>query len=635
MRRLLLAVLVPALVLLLPAAAGAQAGGPAAQKLAEGWEFRFDPTDQGLKNAWFRGDRATTWNAVAVPHVFDPEPSDAEFGGTIGWYRLRFAGPATPAGFSWALRFEGARRVARVWLNGVELGSNGNPYQAFTLAARGLKPGEANELVVRVHNVRPKDLREGWWNWGGIVRPVTLVPRGKVSYEDLGILSDVECAPRCSAIVRTDGWMVNRTAGVVSPQVTFRMTSPAGEAFGKTVTVRNLRPGERRRVGFPMRVQGRPALWSPLAPNLYGAYVETRLGPEIEQVDQRRVGLRYIRVENGALYLNGHRLQLRGAAIQEDMPGRGPGLHEEDIERVVADLKSLGANVTRAHYPLSERLLERLDEEGILVWSQAPVYHEDKQLRTPAGRRQAYRKLRGTVLTDRNHPSVMTHSVANELVIEPDKTPGTAAFLRQGAEITRDLDDTVPVSLDLLSYPGIPQQQVYEEFGLLGINSYYGWYKGKPGRRSTASLADLAPYLTRMRLKYPEQAMMVTEFGAEATYAGPASVKETFAFQTRYVSRTLDIVDRMDWLSGAIYWTAREFYVKPQWDGGANRKDIERDALHNKGLISYDGQPKPAALAARRRFSETPVYDDVPKAPENDPGEPKRRRTTLQQPGGG
>ncbi|MDP9385475.1 MAG: hypothetical protein M3P50_09615 [Actinomycetota bacterium] len=620
---------------LLPATAHAQPRVPAEQPLEEGWEFRFDRKDQGLKAGWARGDRAIAWNRVEVPHVFDPTPSDREFGGTIGWYRLRFTGPATPPGFAWALRFEGARRVARVWLNGVELGSNGNPYQAFTLAARGLKPGEPNELVVRVHNVRPADLREGWWNWGGIVRPVTLIPRGRIAYEDLGVLSDVECRPTCSAIVRTDGWMVNRTRQVTSPQVTFWMTSPAGESFGKTVTVRNLRPGERRRVSFPMRVQGAPALWSPRAPNLYGAYVETRLGPEIEQIDQRRVGLRYIRVQNGALYLNGHRLQMRGAAIQEDMPGRGPALHEEDVERVVQDLKSLGANVTRAHYPLSERLLERFDEEGIMVWSQAPVYHEDRQLRTPAGRRNAYRKVRGTVITDRNHPSVMTHSVANELVIEPDRTPGTAAFLRQAAEITRDLDDTVPVSVDLLSYPGIPRQEAYAAFGLLGVNSYYGWYKGKPGRRSTAQLSDLAPYLARMRLKYPEQAMMITEFGAEATFAGPARVKETFAFQERYVLRTLNVVDRLDWLSGAIYWTAREFYVKPQWDGGANRIGVERDALHNKGLLTYEGQPKPAFLATRERFLKTPVYDDEPRTPENDPAEPRRRRTALEQPGGG
>ncbi len=623
---LLIALLV---LLLLPAAAVAQAPGPSTPpqpvELTEGWQFRPDPGDAGLKAGWGKGDRSPAWRDVEVPHVFSPFPVDRDYTGTIGWYRLQFTGPPTPGGFAWLLRFEGVRRVARVWLNGVELGSNGNPYQAFSLVAQGLRPGQPNELVVRVHNVRPEGLREGWWNWGGIVRPVSLVPRGKIIYQDAGVLSDVNCPTQvCSAVVRTDGWMLNRTDAVQSPELHVRMTSPTGVVSERRVIVKSLQPNERRRVKFAVRIVGRPELWSPLTPNLYTAEVTTRLGTEIEQLDRRRVGLRYIRVANGALYLNGHRLQMRGASIQEDMPGRGPALREADIEQVVTDLKLLGANVTRAQYPLSERLLERFDEEGIMVWSQAPVYHEDRDLRSPSGRRNAYRKVRGTVLVDRNHPSVMTHSVANELSIEPDKTPGTAAFLREAAEITRDLDDTVPVSVDLLSYPGIARQEAYAAFGLLGVNSYYGWYKGKPGRRSTRRLKDLAPYLVRMRLKYPEQALMITEFGAESTFAGPANVKETFAFQRNYVDRTLDVVDRLDWLSGAIYWTAREFYVKPDWDGGANRTDIPRDALHNKGLIRYDGTPKPAFMAARERFKATPVYDDEPTAPEDDPAARKR-----------
>ena len=44
------------------------------------------------------------------------------FLGSVGWYRLRFTGPATPAGLGWALRFEAVRRVARVWLNGRRTG---------------------------------------------------------------------------------------------------------------------------------------------------------------------------------------------------------------------------------------------------------------------------------------------------------------------------------------------------------------------------------------------------------------------------------------------------------------------------------------------------------------------------------
>jgi beta-glucuronidase len=613
LRLLIFALLVGLSCAFAPAPAAAQSP-PREIPLAEGWEFRFDAAGQGMRAKWFQNpQREVDWQDVAVPHVFDPNPVTDAFLGTVGWYRLRFPTPETLEGFSWALHFGGARRVARVWLNGRELGTNGNPYQPFTLAARGLRPpGQPNELVVRVQNKRDPELREGWWNWGGLVRDVALVPRGKVVWEDVGILSDVACAKNassCGAIVRTDGWLHNRTTAAVSPVLVLQLRSPDGTLTSKTVRVQNLRPGERRRVGFPAAVKGDPHLWSPVHPHLYDAQVEVFAGPQLQQRELRRVGLRYIRVQNGMLYLNGHRLQLRGASIQEDIPGRGPALRDEDIEKIVGDLKALGANVTRAQYPLNDKLLSRLDEEGILVWSQAPVYHEDRYLTTPAGRSRAYRKVRGTVLYARNHPSVMTHSVANELTVRPDLAPGTRAFMQNAAKIARDLDHTVPVSLDILSYPGIAKQKAYAGFGLIGLNSYYGWYRGKTGKRSTARLSDLPVFLARQRRMYPGHAMMITEFGAEATFEGPSHVKETFAFQSRYVDRTLDIVERFTWLSGAIYWTAREFYVKPNWDGGAER-NVPRDALHNKGLITYDGKPKPAFYEAERRFKSTPVYRD-------------------------
>jgi beta-glucuronidase len=146
---------------------------------------------------------------------------------------------------------------------------------------------------------------------------------------------------------------------------------------------------------------------------------------------------------------------------------------------------------------------------------------------------------------------------------------------------------------------------------MLGINSYYGWYEGKEDR-STRDLGDLAPYLRAMHAKYPSKAIVMTEFGAEATDQGPAGVKQTFAFQERYLQRNLEIVDRLGFMGGAIYWTVREFAVKPNWDGGAHPE--VRDGIHNKGLIAYDGSPKPAWQAARAAFQATPLYRDDPRA---------------------
>jgi hypothetical protein len=186
-------------------------------------------------------------------------------------------------------------------------------------------------------------------------------------------------------------------------------------------------------------------------------------------------------------------------------------------------------------------------------------------------------------------------------------------WMTNAAELAHDLDPTLPVSIDILSYPGIPRQTTYDAFDMLGVNSYYGWYAGK-SNRSTADIDDLAPYLRAMRDKYPGKALVITEFGAEATEPGPADVKQTYAFQTRYLKRNLDIVDRLGFMGGAIYWTAREFAVKPHWDGGAHPPPGRRDSIHNKGLISYSGKAKPAFGVAQKAFRATPLYRDDPAA---------------------
>ncbi|MEA2219016.1 MAG: beta-galactosidase [Solirubrobacteraceae bacterium] len=609
--RVLLFVLAVACALACPAGALAS-DPPAPVPLAQGWQYAPDPGDQGVAANWQSGRFGSAWQPTTVPHVFDPRPLPRLFNGTVGWYRVGFVGPATPAGTGWSLRFEQVRRTARVWLNGREIGSHLDPYTPFELPATGLLAGRPNLLVVRADNRRPPGTREGWWNWGGITRPVSLVSRGPVVLHDAGVLPRRTCTgATCRWETIVDGWLENRSARPQRPDVRLTLRSPDGTISTGGASPRMLRPGERVRVRYTVPVRGAPKLWDPEHPRLYDATVRTLVGGRVVQMDPLRIGLRTVSVVNGALRLNGRVLDLRGASIQEDTPGRGPALTDADIETTVQELKSLGANVTRAHYLLDERLLRRFDEEGILVWSQAPVYHRDAMLRTPGQRSFELDDVRNTILSARNHPSVITHSVANELSPQPDEVKTTRLWMRNAAALARDLDPTLPVSIDVLSYPGVPRQRTYDAFDMLGINSYYGWYEGKPDR-STANLADLEPYLRAMHAKYPRQALVMTEFGAEANEAGPADVKQTYAFQSRYLEQNLDIIDRLGFMGGAIYWTAREFAVKPHWDGGA--QPLVRDSIHNKALIAYDGTPKPAFKVARAAFRATPLYRDDPAA---------------------
>lgn len=148
-----------------------------------------------------------SWRPVRVPSVFDPDARPELYGGTVKTYRLRFTAPSTRA-FTWALRFEQSRRRTIVFLNGRRIGISIDPYTPFEVPARRLKRGRVNTLTVQVDSRKDPRTPEGWWNWGGITRQVTLIPRGRVHVKDPAFLSDLTCkglARRCRAGVILDG----------------------------------------------------------------------------------------------------------------------------------------------------------------------------------------------------------------------------------------------------------------------------------------------------------------------------------------------------------------------------------------------------------------------------------------------
>ncbi len=608
------AALVCVLVLLVPRAAHA-AGAPAlpaAIPLAAGWQFLADPGNAGLSAHYQYGTAGRGWQAVSVPHVFDPRPLPSLFHGMVGWYRLRLRTPVTRDGFGWALRFEQSRRLTSVWLNGRFLGGHDDAYTPFQLDLGALRPGAQNTVVVRVDNRKGIEPREGWWNWGGLVRPVSLVPLGPVTVSDLGLMPDLTCsAPGvCGGRLVVDAMIANRSPRTVTPTLRLTLTPPAGSAAPAPTSMLapgTMRPGDRAAVRFYVPLDGPLELWSPDRPRLYRATVQTLADGQPTQTDGLDIGMRRVENRGGLLYLNGHQIELRGASIEEDVPGRGPALTPADQRQIVTELQQLHANVTRSQYPLSEPLLDLLDRAGILVWTEAPIYHRDDLLHTPGQRAAALATLTGSVIATRNHPSVLTQSIANELTPTPDTVPGTKAYIDAAVPLVRQLDPGVPVSIDVLSYPNFPSQRTYQQFDLLGISNYYGWYLGKAGH-STASIAGLGPFMRLTHARYPAQALVMSEFGAEATLVGPANQKQSYAFQTRYVEETLGAAATLPFLNGAIYWTLREFAVKPNWDGGPPRTDIPHTSIHHKGLISYSGAPKPAFGVAAQLFAQTPLY---------------------------
>ncbi|MBD0282815.1 MAG: hypothetical protein ICV69_11585 [Thermoleophilaceae bacterium] len=605
---------------------------PGARTLSSGWEIRVEPAppappqpappeetspEDAPPPAPTTGPgRAPQapgeWRPVRVPSVVDHRALPSLYPGVVRRYRLRFEGPGTPPGFRWMIEFQSVRRNAAVYLNGRRIGRNADPYTPFTVEARGLRPGRENELEVDVDGRKNPQLPEGWWNWNGIVRPVRLLPAGPAHLRDLATMSRVRCrrpARGCRAQLLIDGVLERRGVRQLAPRIDVRLRSRAGRVIERSFRLTRQR-SKRRRVQLELPVRA-PELWSPDRPNLYSARIVLRNDDEVVQVERRHVGLRSVEVKDGILHLNNRRIQLRGASIHEDMPGHGAALTAGDMRQIVADLKELGVNVTRAHYLMNDRLLSLFDRAGILVWNQAPIWQRDHGaalLWRPNELRRALQSVERTVAAARGHPSVVTHSVANELAFTPDTKPGTARFLVAAQQIARDLDPTLPISVDIKGRPGFPEQFTYHRFDMLGVNQYFGWY------RWVEDFSLLEPYFLELRDLYPEHAIVMTEWGAEARpelAAAPPDRKGGYAFQDFHAQRTLDVIDRLSFfLSGAIYWTLREFEIYPGWTGGAGRRppEYEPNTRHHKGLIGYAGDRKPAFWTVRNRYLRTPLY---------------------------
>ena len=289
-----------------------------------------------------------------------------------------------------------------------------------------------------------------------------------------------------------------------------RLRAPGGRTTQRTVRLPEQSATSRRlQLSIPVPA---PQLWSPDNPQLYSASFTLRDRGRVVQRERRRIGLRSVEVKHAHLYLNNRRIQFRGASIHEDMPGSGAALTNGDMDRIVADLKDLGANITRAHYLLNDRLLSRLDrardhglEPGADLAARRrgppPATAERAQARGRHGAQDGHEA--------RNHPSVLTHSVANELSFTPDQKPATKNFLLAARAEAHDADPTLPISVDIKGRPGFAEQFTYHPFDMIGLNQYFGWY------RWVNDFSLLEPYLYELRDLYPAKAIVMTEWGAE------------------------------------------------------------------------------------------------------------------------
>ncbi|WP_445151477.1 glycoside hydrolase family 2 protein [Baekduia sp. Peel2402] len=508
----------------------------------------------------------------------------ASYAGGVATYRTTFA----VRGGRYALRFEAVNHRATVWVDGRVVArhvGDSLPFEARVTLARG-----RHRLTVRADWRDPDAMKatgwhRAWFNYGGIVREVTIRPVGEVELEAPAIVTRLARGGGAALVdvsVRVRGRLRGRVEGTLG-----------GEPLAFDPV------GADRVARARLRVE-RPDLWSPSHPALHTLHLRAGGAGWTE-----RVGLRELRWDGGKLRINGRVVTLHGASIQEDAAGRGTALRPSDMDNLVARLRAIGANATRAQHPLSPALLERLDAAGVLVWQEiGPMEGPGKWASTtPALRRVALRRDIISVEQTRTHPSILAWNLANE-ASHQGAAGGQAAYIQRAARLVHALDPGRPVALDVWGR-GLPADDdgpLYRDIDVFGVTMYEGWYE-RPGEPRGAVVANLSRRLAVAHAIFRDRVLVLTEFGAEANTLNAPGSPGSETYQARLIADQLRALRADRRLSGWLVWALQDFALTPTFGGGSAGRAMPSlrlvPGINAKGLFTYYGRAKPAAEVVR------------------------------------
>ena len=406
--------------------------------------------------------------SVNLPHDWDiytaPNPESGATGTGGGWYaagkgeyRKKFA---TPKGEIVKLHFEGVYQKAEVFVNGQKAGQHGYGYTPFTIDVTPylFKGKRQNEVVVKVNNSEQPNCR--WYSGSGIYRHVWLETMPALHIAENGVFVTT---PKIEANKAT----VNVEVTVQNEGNSEQQSIVEVEGQQKTVL---LKAGESKKVDFSYTISN-PHLWSPDDPYLYTANVKlSTLNSQLST----KYGIRSFSFDaEKGFVLNGKPMVLNGACVHHDDGVLGAMAFDAAEIRKVKLMKEAGFNLIRtSHNPTTRAFLDACDSIGMLVigeafdgWRTAKLKYDYSTMIDSCYRED----IHAMVLRDRNHPSIISWSLGNEVIERKElRVVHTARLLKKAV---LEIDDTRPITEALCAWDR--DWEIYDpHFDVLDVAGY-------------------------------------------------------------------------------------------------------------------------------------------------------------------
>jgi beta-glucuronidase len=568
------------------------------------WRFSLDAAGQGRSARWFAGPLPDA-REMPVPASFNDivaDPAVRDYFGDV-WYQTTVRVPRGWDGRRIVLHFESATHRATVWVDDTEVVSHEGGYTPFEADITAhVRAGEPARVTVLVNNTlsfqsippgviedTPAGRRQRYWhdffNYAGIHRPVWLYQTDPVHLTDITVVTGLDGATGTIDYA-------TESSGAADTRVVLRDASgrPVAEASGAkgTLTVDNAHR------------------WAPGDGYLYDLEVRLVDGDTVLDSYHQSVGIRTVQVSGNRFLINGDPFYFTGFGKHEDLAVIGKGHNDAFMVHDFELLEWIGANSFRtSHYPYSSDVLDYADRHGIVIIDETPAVGLNMGLGGGIFGGQGYttftpdtindttrevhaQVIRELVARDKNHPSVVLWSIANE---PESDTEGAENYFRPLFELTRELDPSRPVGFVNVMLAPYGKCRVSQFADVLMLNRYYGWYvnTGDLPAAEQAWEQELRGWASE------HKPIIITEYGAD-TYPGLHSVAAqpwTEEYQVAYLDMNHRVFDRIDAVVGEQVWNFADF---------ATTSGVMRVGGNKKGVFTRDREPKAAAHALRRRW---------------------------------
>lgn len=570
------------------------------QNLNNNWSFSFDESKDKTEK-------------VSLPHTWNAKDTfDDEIGywRGISWYQRELKIDSKLKNKRLFLYFEGVNQTAEVFINDKSLGKHIGGYSAFVFdITDSVDFNKSNQLSVKVDNTLDKNippLDADFNMYGGIYRNVWLVATDEVHLKmtDLassGVRIETPTVSVASSTVKVSGIVVNST----SKPKQIDVVSTIFDKQNRQVRVINskvkINPKSEANFEDTSSPIYKTKLWSPNNPYLYTIKTVIKVGSKVLDEITEPLGFRWYKFDaEQGFSLNGQPLKLRGVNKHQDYLGMGNAVSESLQIRDLEIIKENGFNFLRlAHYPQSKVVLEAADRLGIMIWEEIPVVN----LITISDTFNENSKtmLRDMIRQHRNHPSIIIWGYMNEVYL---RSPKTEADLRETVKLAKELEKICKTEdssrITAIAFDGGNTERYYnsglaEVTDVVGWNLYQGWYSGV--------FEDFGKFLDAQHKRAPNRPLIISEYGANGDLRvhslSPKRFDSSIEWQQMYHESYLPQINARPFISGSAIWN--------QFDFGAEYRGETLPHINQKGMFTYDRQPKDISFYYKANFSKNPV----------------------------